>query len=45
MDGQDLIVTTTIVTGVTDIPVIHTVSFLTGVGMEKDIEKIVDCLK
>ncbi len=39
-EGHDLIVTTTFVSGAGDIPVIQTVSFLTGVGIEADIEKI-----
>lgn len=45
VDGQDLVVTTTQVSGTKDVPVIHTVSFLTGVGVEQDIEKIVEYLK
>ncbi len=44
-EGHDLIVTTTFVSGTGDIPVIHTVSFLTGMGIEQDIEKIVEHLK
>ncbi|TVQ26961.1 MAG: PTS galactitol transporter subunit IIB [Spirochaetaceae bacterium] len=39
-EGHDLIVATTFVSGAGDIPVIQTVSFLTGVGIESDIEKI-----
>ncbi|MDK2858646.1 MAG: galactitol system component [Verrucomicrobiota bacterium] len=45
VDGQDLVVTTTFVSGTGNVPVIHTVSFLTGIGMEQDIEKIVEYLK
>lgn len=41
LDGVDLIVTTTPVTGVGDIPVIYTLSFLTGIGVEADMEKII----
>jgi len=33
------------VSGTGDIPVIHTVSFLTGIGIDKDIEKIMEYLK
>lgn len=39
-EGHDLIVATTFVSGAGDIPVIQTVSFLTGVGIEADIDKI-----
>ena len=41
ISGHDLVVTTTFVDGTGDIPVVHTVSFLTGVGIEKDIETII----
>lgn len=44
-EGHDLIVTTTMVSGTGSIPVIHTVSFLTGIGVEQDIEKILNYLK
>jgi len=44
-EGHDLVVTTTFVSGAGSIPVVHTISFLTGVGIEKDIEKIVGFLK
>ncbi|WP_152657854.1 PTS sugar transporter subunit IIB [Oceanobacillus sp. CFH 90083] len=40
----DLIVTTTPVSGVGDVPVVQTVSFLSGVGMDQDIQKIMDIL-
>jgi len=44
-EGHDLVVTTTFASGAGSIPVVHTISFLTGVGIEKDIEKIVGFLK
>jgi galactitol PTS system EIIB component len=44
LEGHDLVVTTTHVGDTGDIPVLYTVSFLTGVGIEKDIEKIVEYL-
>jgi PTS system galactitol-specific IIB component len=43
--GHDLIVTTTFVSGTGSVPVIHTISFLTGSGIDKDIEKILGYLK
>lgn len=45
VEGHDLVVTTTFVSGTGNVPVIQTVSFLTGVGIEADIDKIVDYLK
>jgi PTS system galactitol-specific IIB component len=45
VEGHHLVVSTTMVSGTGDIPVIHTVSFLTGIGIETDIEKIVNYLK
>ncbi len=45
LEGVDLIVTTTPVGDVGDIPVIRTLSFLTGIGVEADIEKIVSYVK
>ena len=45
VEGHDLVVTTTFVSDTGDVPVIRTVSFLTGVGIEQDIEKIVQYLK
>ena len=45
VEGHDLVVTTTYVSGTGDVPVIHSVSFLTGIGIEQDIEKIVEHLK
>lgn len=41
----DLIVTTTQVGDTGDTPVIRTVSFLTGLGVDQDIEKIVTALE
>jgi PTS system galactitol-specific IIB component len=41
VDGHDLVVTTTFVDSLDEVPVVHTVSFLTGVGIEKDIETII----
>jgi PTS system galactitol-specific IIB component len=43
--GHDLVVTTTMVSGTGSVPVIKTVSFLTGIGIEQDIEKILGYLK
>ncbi len=43
--GHDLVVTTTYVSGSGSVPVLHTVSFLTGVGIEQDVEKIIGFLK
>jgi len=45
VEGHDLVVTTTQVSGTGSVPVVHTVSFLTGVGIEQDIEKILGYLK
>ncbi|MDR2551645.1 MAG: PTS sugar transporter subunit IIB [Treponema sp.] len=44
IDGADLIVTTTAYEN-SKVPVIRGLSFLTGIGMEKDLQKIVDMLK
>lgn len=41
----DLIVTTTPVTVDQDVPVIHTLAFLTGIGKEDVIEQIVEKLQ
>lgn len=41
LDGVTLIVTTTPVGDVGDIPVIQTLSFLTGIGVDADMEKII----
>jgi PTS system galactitol-specific IIB component len=43
-DDADLIVTTTPVSVSQDIPVIHTLAFLTGIGKEEVIEQIVKIL-
>lgn len=43
--GHDLVVTTTFVSGTGSVPVIHSVSFLTGVGIERDINRIVELLQ
>jgi galactitol PTS system EIIB component len=43
--GHDLIVTTTPVFDTGNIPVIQTISFLTGIGIEKDMEKIIAILR
>ncbi len=40
----DLIVTTTPVNDVGSTPVIRTVSFLSGVGIEQDVQKIIETL-
>jgi PTS system galactitol-specific IIB component len=45
VEGHDLVVATTFVTDTGDVPVIKTVSFLTGIGIEQDIEKIIQYLK
>jgi PTS system galactitol-specific IIB component len=43
--NYNLIVATTPVSNTGSTPVIRTVSFLSGVGMEKDIEKIIEILQ
>lgn len=43
-ENFDLIVATTPIGDVGDTPVIRTVSFLSGVGMEQDLEKIIKTL-
>jgi galactitol PTS system EIIB component len=43
--GADLIVTTTPVSGTGDTPVIQTISFLTGVGIDADIQKIISYIE
>ncbi len=45
LDGVDLIVTTTPVGNVGDIPVIQTLSFLTGIGVDADMEKIISYIE
>jgi PTS system galactitol-specific IIB component len=44
-ENYDLIVTTTLLGEVEGIPVVQTVSFLTGIGMEQDIDRIAELLK
>ena len=44
VNGADLVVTTTVYEN-DKIPVIRGLSFLTGIGMDKDLEKIVAALK
>ena len=43
-DKVDIIVTTTAYTSKDNIPVIVAVSFLTGIGVDKDLEKIIEIL-
>lgn len=43
--NYDLIVATTPVSNTGSTPVIRTVSFLSGIGVDKDIEKIIEILK
>ena len=45
LDGVDLIVTTTPVGDVGDIPVIQTLSFLTGIGIDSDLKKILSYIR
>ncbi len=42
--GFDLIVTTTLLGEVPGVPVVQTLSFLTGMGIDQDIERIVKLL-
>lgn len=42
--GHDLVVTTIHIPETGGVPVLHTVSFLTGVGMEADIARIIEIL-
>jgi len=42
--AYDLIVTTTLLGEVQGTPVVQTVSFLTGVGLDRDIDRIVELL-
>ncbi|MCM3788733.1 PTS sugar transporter subunit IIB [Domibacillus sp. 8LH] len=42
--GADVIVTTTPISDAGSTPVIQTISFLTGVGIDTDIEKIIQYL-
>ena len=43
--GYDLIVSTTLLGEVAGIPVVQTVSFLTGIGIDRDIDRIVELLR
>ncbi len=45
LSGVDLIVTTTPVGDVGDIPVIQTLSFLTGIGIDDDMEKVISYVR
>jgi PTS system galactitol-specific IIB component len=45
LSGVDLIVTTTQITEPENIPVIRTISFLTGMGIDEDMNKIVAILE
>ncbi len=45
LSGVDLIVTTTPVGDVGNIPVIQTLSFITGIGVDADMEKILSYVK
>jgi galactitol PTS system EIIB component len=44
LDGIDLIVTTTSLTGNFGVPIIHTLAFLTGIGKEKVLTEIINAL-
>jgi galactitol PTS system EIIB component len=41
----DLVVTTTLLGDLHGVPVVQTVSFLTGVGIDQDIDRIVEILR
>lgn len=45
LEGVDLIVTTTSLSGNFGVPVIQTLAFLTGIGKQDAIEKIVNALQ
>lgn len=45
LDGVDLIVSTNAISGNFGIPVIQTLAFLTGIGKDAVIEKIIQALK
>lgn len=45
VSNYDVIVTSTLLPDNLDVPVIRTMSFLTGIGMEKDLDKIVEVLQ
>ena len=42
--GVDLVVTTTNLGELKGVPVVQTVSFLTGIGLERDLDRIVELL-
>ncbi|MDO4474458.1 MAG: PTS sugar transporter subunit IIB [Eubacteriales bacterium] len=44
IDGADLVVTTTSFTS-DKVPVIRAISFLTGIGVENDLKKIIEIVK
>lgn len=44
IEGFDLLVTTTPMDNVKDIPVVRAISFITGMNMEKDVELIIEKL-
>ncbi|MCR2045147.1 PTS sugar transporter subunit IIB [Anaerosalibacter massiliensis] len=44
IDGFDLLVTTTPIGDVGNVPVVRTISFISGIGIEKDIELIIEKL-
>lgn len=45
VSNYDVIVTSTLLPDNLGIPVIRTMSFLTGIGMEKDLDKIIEVLE
>ena len=44
-EGYDLVVATTFISDTKNVPVIQTVSFLTGIGIENDVQKILGYLQ
>ena len=44
VEGYDLVVTTTSVSDTGGVPVIQTLSFITGIGIDEDIKKIISAL-
>jgi galactitol PTS system EIIB component len=44
-ERADLIVTTTPISGAGNTPIVQSIAFLTGIGMENDLKKIIDYLK
>lgn len=45
VSNYDLIVTATLLSDSYDVPVVRTMSFLTGISMDKDVDMIVDVLQ